>query len=213
MNCIVEFKSEKDSLSVRDYNRVLAYALLYSSFENIPILDMTATFSLTVKPRMLFKHLQNERGLGLLGAGDGITYITGEILPVQILESKKLPEDENLFINGLRSGNEAGKMSKILKKYDKLFGLETKNIYIDKLIQANPEAYEEVTKMSAEVKDIVLKIANEDGWFAERDAVIIEETAREVAIETARKLLSFGDPIDKIAAVTNLPAEEILELA
>ena len=63
--------------------------------------------------------------------------------------------------------------------------------------------------MSAEVKDIVLEIANEDGWFAKRDAVIIEETAR----EAAKKLLSFGDPIDKIVAVTNLPAEEILELA
>ena len=45
---IVEFMSEKDSLSTYDYNKVLAYALLYSTFERIPISDITVTFSLTV---------------------------------------------------------------------------------------------------------------------------------------------------------------------
>ena len=84
-----------------------------------------------------------------------------------------------------------------------------KNVYIDRLVQANPEAYEEVTGMSAEVKDIVIEIANKDGWFVERDAALIAETAR----KTAKKLLDFGDPVDKIAAATNLSVEEVMELA
>ena len=106
---VVEFKSERDSLSIHDYSKVLACALLYSSFERVPMSDIAITFSLTVRPRVLLKYLKNERGLDLHNAGDGITYIKGDILPVQILESKKLPEDENLFMNGLRRGNNAAK--------------------------------------------------------------------------------------------------------
>ena len=58
---IVEYKSERDSLSIRDYNKVLAYALLYSSFEKLPLADITVTFSLTVRPKELLKHLKNDR--------------------------------------------------------------------------------------------------------------------------------------------------------
>ena len=210
---VVEFKSERDSLSIGDYNKVLAYALLYSSFERVPMSDITVTFSLTVYPRELLKYLKNERKLDLHSASDGITYINGDILPVQILESKKLPEDENLFINGLRRGNKADKMAKILKKYNSLLGLDTKNVYVDRLIQANKDAYREATIMSEEVKRIVLKIANEDGWFMERDAALVAETAQKTAQKTAKKLLEFGYPVEEIAAATNLSVEEVMELA
>ena len=124
---VVEFKSERNSLSIHDYNKVLAYALLYSSFERVPVSDITVTFSLAIRPRELLKYLKNERGLDLLSAGDGITYIKGDVLPVQILESKKLPEDENLFLNGLRRGNKADKMAKILKKYVTIQSISTRN--------------------------------------------------------------------------------------
>ena len=210
---VVEFKSEKDSLSIYDYNKVLAYALLYSSFERIPISNITVTFSLTVRPRELLKHLKNERQLHLFGASDGITYIKDEILPVQILESKKLPDDENLFIKGLRRGNNAVEISKILKKFDNLVGMDTRNVYIDRLIRANENTFKEVSSMSEELKRIWGEIANENGWLAERDAALIAETASITARETAKKLLDFGDPVDKIAFATNLPVEEVMELA
>ena len=100
---------------------------------------------------------------------------------------------------------------------DSLLGLDSRNVYVDRLIQANKEAYKEATRVSEETKKIVLEIAEEDGWFAERDQAIIAVTARETARitarETARKLLDFGDPVDKIAVATNLPIEEIMEMA
>ena len=57
---LVEFKSEKDSFSVRDYNKILAYALFYSSFWDIPLSDITFTISLTIYPMALEKYLKNE---------------------------------------------------------------------------------------------------------------------------------------------------------
>ena len=210
---IVEYKSEEDSLGIGDYNKVLAYALLYSSFEKVPLADISVTFSLTMRPKKLLKHLKNERGLDLFDAGNGITYVKGEILPVQILESMKLPEDENTFIKFLRSGIKADKMSEILKKYEKLMGLDTRNVYLDRLIRANETVFKEVTEMSEELKRIWNEIADETGWLAEREQAVITATARETARKTARKMLSYGDSVDKIAVVTQLPVEEVIELA
>ena len=67
---LVEYKSERDSLGIGDYNKVLAYALLYSSFEKVLLEDISVTFSLTVRPRKLLKYLIHERGLDLFDAGD-----------------------------------------------------------------------------------------------------------------------------------------------
>ena len=210
---IVEYKSEKDSLSISDYNKVLAYALLYSSFEKAPLADVTVTFSLTMRPRKLLKNLEHERGLGLVNAGNGITYIMGEILPVQIIESMKLPDDENLFMKNLRSGFSAEEITEILKKYDELFVLDTKNVYIDRLIKANKDACKEAIMMSEELRRIWDEIADETGWLADRDQKVIANAIRETARTTAKKMLHYGDPIDKIAAVTELPFEEVMELA
>ena len=41
---IFEYKSETDYLSVFDYNKVLGYALLYSSFEKVSLNDLTVSF-------------------------------------------------------------------------------------------------------------------------------------------------------------------------
>ena len=67
--------------------------------------------------------------------------------------------------------------------------------------------------MSEEVKRIVLEIANEDGWFAERDQEIIAVTVRETARKTAKKMLELGYPVEEISIITKLPVEEVKELA
>ena len=182
---IVEYKSEEDSLGVHDYNKVLAYALLYSSFEKISLADMSLTFSLTIRPKKLLKYLKSKRGLGFTYAGDGITYIEGEILPVQIIESMKLSEDENPFIKFLRSGYKAVEMVEMLAKCNKLVGLDMRNVYFDRLINANKEAYKEAIMMSEELKEIWNEIADETGWFAEREQEAVALATRETARKTA----------------------------
>ena len=154
-------------------------------------------------PHIVIK--KNVRGLDMIGVGDGIIYVGGDILSVQILESKRLPEDQNLFLKGLRRGNDADKMSKILKEYDNLVGMDTRNVYVDRLIQANEDAYREAIGMSEGLKRIMHEVAVEQGW--------LEEKVKAAARETAKKLLKYGDPAEKIAEVTNLPVEEVMELA
>ena len=57
---IIEFKSESDSLTINDYTKVMGYANLYSSFEEIPIKDITVSFIAKIYPRNLLKYLRED---------------------------------------------------------------------------------------------------------------------------------------------------------
>jgi len=92
---IFEYKSETDYLSVHDYNKVLGYALLYASFEKVGINDITVSFALSRHPRDVLKYFESERGLKVEEVEDGIYYVTGDIITVQVLEQKKLSSKTN----------------------------------------------------------------------------------------------------------------------
>ena len=214
---VVEYKSEDDSLSVGDFHKVVAYAMLYSSFEGADISEMTATFAVTKRPKKLLRHLESFEWLRLRSAYDGITYIEGLFFPVQLVEIQKLAEDENIFIRGLRRGNSAEDLLKILKRYSEKHGLDMRDIYIDRLVQANREAFKEVMSMGKSAMELFLEYAEEFGWLEELEnkaaAAAARKAERVTARETATRLLGFGDPIEKISIATQLPAEEIMELA
>ena len=162
---LFEFKSESDSLLVRDYNRVMGYAYLYASFETVHVSDLTVSFAVTMHPRDLLAYLRNERQVSVIDNGCGIYRIVGEAFPVQILESKLLPNTENLFLRNLRSTLSANDAEEITRAYRMLKKFDIKNVYFDRLVKANRKAFEEATEMSVEAKEIILEIAEKQGWL------------------------------------------------
>jgi len=166
---VFEFKSEKDSLSEQDYNKVIAYALLYSSFTPAPVSDITVSFAITVHPRELLKYLENERGFKVQTIENGIYYIKGDTFPVQILESKLLSSDENLFLKNLRSNLNTEDVTKTSEAYKRLKPFENRNAYLDRLIQANKNVFMEAIFMSDATKEIFFEVAEKHGWFVDRE--------------------------------------------
>ena len=73
---IVEYKSETDNFNIWDYEKVLGYAHIYSSFEKVLISDITLSISLTIYPRELIKTLENRMGYTVQNCGDGVYYNT-----------------------------------------------------------------------------------------------------------------------------------------
>jgi len=201
---IFEFKSETDSLAVRDYNKVIAYALLYSSFTDVPVTDITVSFAVTVHPQELLKYLKHERGFSIHTADAGIYYVKGDTFPVQILESKLLPPDENLFMRNLRSNLNTDDAARVAEAYKKLKPFEKRNVYFDRLMQANQNAFKEATIMSDVVKELFFEVAERDGW--------LQKERLQKATAIAKKLLLMGDPIEKVAEATELPYETIADL-
>jgi hypothetical protein len=208
---LIEFKSEKDSLTIDDYNKMLGYAYLYASFTSTNISDITISFSVTKNPRNLLKYLESDRKFKVTDFDKGISHVEGDVFPAQIIESKELSSKENLFLKNLRSNLDIEEAKRTVEEYKKLKEFNSKNAYIHRLISANLTTFKEMMDVSdTAIREVVIRaVAEEGGWLKERDA----ERDLEKAKETAKKMLVIGRPVEEIVIITELPHETVLSLA
>ena len=214
---IFEFKSEKDNLSVWDYNKVMGYAMIYSAFEKISIGDITVSYVVTPKPTKLLKYLETERGLNAQEVCKGIYNVDGELFPVQIIQSKRLSKKENVFLKNLRSELTQMDMVSIIEAYRRYGSPGRKNAYFDRVFGANETVFREVLAMdnafevilreyikeSGKEDELVKRAVEhgieqgiEQGRALERDAI-----KRETALEMIRK----GFKIEDVASILKMP--------
>jgi len=167
--------------------------------------EITISIALTMFPRELVKLLENEYGFTVRDLSEGIYYVDGGLVPIQILESKRLSKSDNLFIRNVRSNLTADDMLSTLESYHEFRPLDDKNVYLDRLIRANLAVFKEAMKMSEAVKEIFLETAEENGWLENKFVDRLELDRK----NTARKLISFGVSFEKIAEATGLTIETV----
>jgi hypothetical protein len=101
---IVEYKSPKDYIAVRDLYKSIAYVYLYKyvieqqeASKDIDIRHMTLTLVCMNQPKKLFKHLQ-EREKDVYTHQQGIYYVQGMDIPIQIIIQSKLSSKDNEYL-------------------------------------------------------------------------------------------------------------------
>jgi hypothetical protein len=149
---ILEYKSPEDYFSVHDFYKVLSYAFLYAALHKIAVEDMTISIIETRYPRDLFAYLRNTYHDGILEESPGIYRIAGYPLAIQVIESKKLPAGENLWLKGLAkdlNATEAGLILEESRKRGKKAEAELA-AYLYALINANIQTMREVLNMAKE---------------------------------------------------------------
>jgi hypothetical protein len=105
---VLEYKSPEDYLSVNDYLRVYAYACLYATIPpGTDFSDITLTFVENRHPHNLLSYLSETCGYAVEETSPGIYRVLGDSLPIQVIELKKLPENENLWLKSLTNDLEA----------------------------------------------------------------------------------------------------------
>ena len=93
--------------------------------------------------------------------------------------------------------------------YKRLKPFERKNVYLDRLIQANRDAFKEAMSMMSDVaRDLFFEVAERDGWLDD----ILENRDIEKAKKIARKMLLKSKPIEEIVEFTELPFETVAAL-
>jgi len=204
---LFEFKSEKDGLTVDDYNKTMGYAYFYASSTHAHVSDITISFAVTVHPRNLLYYLEHDRKFMVTQSEDGIYRIDGDTFPIQILESKKLSEEKNLFLKNLRNNLDIATAQRTVDAYKAIKEFESKNAYIYRLAGANPAIFKELIAVSdTAIREVVIRaLAEEGGWLSERDKKI----ASEKAMEIARSLKAKKVPWDIIADTTTLSLREV----
>ena len=102
---IIEYKSPDDTLTINDFYKVYGYACSYKSdtgkVDEIKIGELTLTYVCYHYPRKLADHLRVHRDYGIEKADEGIYYIHGDILPMQLIIVSELSEENNLWLHSL----------------------------------------------------------------------------------------------------------------
>ena len=156
----------------------------------------------------MLRYLTNTRGYTVEETSPGIYLVTGDYLPIQIIESGKLSEDENLWLNSLRDGLKESRLDAIYEEEKKLGRRINIDAYLDVVLRANPRAFMEVETM-AKRRETLEEVLTEVGLIPEW-----MERGREQGLEKgkeiiARNLLRMGMSVEEIAQAAELPIEKI----
>lgn len=184
---IIEYKSPEASLSVDDFYKVYGYACFYKAdvpyVNSISIEELTITFISEKYPRKLIHHLKKVKKYQIEMAEPGICYIKGDILPIQIIITRKLTDRENLWLKSLTNnlnGTESAK--KLMEDYRNHTDNSLYKSVMETIMRANQKTFEEVNGMS----DIFMEIVQEkfDRKLKEETEKAVEKAVEE-AVEKA----------------------------
>jgi hypothetical protein len=208
---LLEYKSPDDNVSVADFYKVYAYACLYASFNKVPITSLTISFVESRYPRKLLDHLKNERGYDVAETTSGIYTVSGDILPIQLIESKKLSVEENLWLKSMSKKLSRAEFSRVNAEIQRQGKTARLGAYIYLIAGVNYEAMKEEIKMR-KWENRFNQVIEETGLGAEWEARGEARGEERKSLSIAQNLIKLGVPIETIISATQLDPEKVKTL-
>jgi hypothetical protein len=212
---VIEYKGPGDYVSVADFYKVYAYAGLYASFDKVPLTDLSISLAGHRYPRQLLAHLKTVRNYTVAEKTPGIYHVTGDIFPIQIIDTRKLSNADHLLLRNLGAKLSG---SEVLDLYEKLgrrgYGPRLKQ-YLDVLASINPKTVKEAYSMGKRrttLEDILIEVGLTAEWKAQGEA-LGEARGKALALKkVAKNLLVEGLPPKRVAKITGLSLKELSAL-
>jgi hypothetical protein len=154
---VIEYKSPEDKITVEDFYKVYGYACFHASQKQVDVREVTLTFVETRHPQKLIKHLREERKYAVEERESGIYWVSGDIMPIQIIESKKLTRAGNLWLRDLSVGLRGQDVSVVLEESRLVRDDMRVDAYVYAILQANAEAVKEMKDMANVTLEQVLE--------------------------------------------------------
>lgn len=177
---IVEYKSPDDYLSIDDFYKVYGYACFYKAdverVNSIEIGELTISLVCTHTPKKLLRHLRAERRYEIVKQGEGIYYVSGDVIPIQIIITRELSQKEKLWLRSLTTHmKDVEEAKQLLDQYQS----HEKNILyqsvMEIVVRANQVKFQEVKGYMCEALKEIMK--------DEIDAAIAEGIEKKLAEE------------------------------
>ena len=224
---IIEYKSPDDSLSVDDFYKVYGYTCFYKAdvqyTDSIPAEELSITFVSGKYPRKMIKHLTKIKKYQVTEVEKGIYYVNGDFIPIQILVTKNLSGEENLWLKSLTNKLKATETAeKLVKNYMDHKDSSLHRSVIETIMRANQKIFREVNGMS----DIFMEIVQEkfDRKLKEEVEKATEKAVKEATEENTvktklterisliQKKCAKNKPLSVIADELETDMDEILSL-
>lgn len=156
---IIEYKSPKDYLSIDDFYKTYGYACFYKAdaekVDGVRIGDVTISFVCRKFPKKMVQHLWEERNYKVEKQENGIYYIIGDKILMQLIVTKELSKTENLWLWSLTDDLEEKEDAKrLIQAYN---GHEKSNLYqsvMNMIVKANQKKFEEEKHMCQALKEL-----------------------------------------------------------
>ena len=160
---IVEYKSPEDYLNIDDFYKVYGYTCIYKTevekVNQIPAEELTITLVGYRYPREMLKNLKNERNISIESVENGIYYLHGDAIPIQLIVVPELSTENNYWLNNLRNDlKSGGEMKLFMEQCEKNKDSKLFQALTDAVMRANwKEAEEERKKMNDVFKELFAK--------------------------------------------------------
>ncbi len=159
---IVEYKSPKDYLNIDDFYKVYGYACFYKSdvkeVDAIKADDLTITFVCKKYPRKMMRHLKSVKQLQIEKLEEGIYYLNGDTISMQLVVTSELTMENNLWLANLTNElKETAVAERLVQEYGKH---RSDNLYksvMDIIVRANSERFEEDSVMCEALEELMQK--------------------------------------------------------
>ncbi|MDD2980175.1 MAG: 3-isopropylmalate dehydrogenase [Hespellia sp.] len=156
---VIEYKSPDDTFSINDFYKVYGYACFYQSdterIAEISAEDLTITIVCNKYPRKLIHHLEQVRGITVIQCGEGIYYLEGDPIPIQLLITNRLSENENLWLRSLRTDIQSKEeINRICNAYEKHRHAKKYKAAMDAIMRGNWEKMKEAKEMCDALREL-----------------------------------------------------------
>jgi hypothetical protein len=205
---ILEFKSRSDYISYSDFYKVVTYGMLYISLTKIVPSDLTLTFITSRYPRDVLSHLK-KCGYKILNEQSGIYYIEGFHIAAQIINTKQMNSEDNLWLRSLGELRDKESAAEILSKCNENEKNHLYYMYLKTIAKVEQQIFEEVTLMSDKAFcKWILGLMERDGVLEEYEQGIMERGMQQGMQQGMQnminKLKQFGMPDSDIERVLSL---------
>ncbi|MCL2762758.1 MAG: hypothetical protein FWD36_06085 [Treponema sp.] len=225
---LLEYKSPEDSVSIKTFLKSYACANLYTAITpKVELSDVTLTLVESKHPRKLLQYLSKVRHYQIEETAPGIYLVSGDYIPIQIINSKKLSANENLWLRSLRKDLEISNASAILEARKQRN--PPLDAYFDVVLRANLKTFLEVFNMReatleevfvdaymmepARFENLFTKAGVIPKWVGVGRAEGIEQGVAQEKAEVVRNLFAMDMSIENIAKAVQLPIEKVYALA
>jgi hypothetical protein len=183
---------------------------LYTDIEGADIRDCTLTLIGARKPSAMTACLKETFGFVVEKSAEGVYYVKGLPFPIQIIETKRLSEQENLWLASLRDDLTARCAGRVLAESGKRREASIA-AYLYALMTARGSVFQEVWDMKKQkvtFEQLWRKIGEESGQLEK----LQQDAARQTKFETARRMKADGVDIHTICKYSDLAPADIAAL-
>ncbi len=194
---IVEYKSPDDTLTIDDFYKVYGYTCIYKAesktIDEISAKELTITFACYHYPAKMIEKLRADRGITVKEIENGIYYLSGDVIPIQLLLIPKLSKKNNYWLNNLRNDLKAGgEIRSIIEKYEKYKNSKLYQAVADAIMRANWKEVEEERNMCEALRELFaddLEQSRKEGKMETKIEQTIKKYKKGCSIEQTADML------------------------